>query len=280
MIDGALPYLRCPVCQDTLGRGGEHTLRCPRGHAFDIARQGYATLTRGRMPHEGDSVPMIEARDAFLGAGHYDFIRTALVDAAPPVAGLILDAGAGTGWYLAALLDANPAATGLALDVSKPALRRAARVHPRAAAVLADLWQPLPVAAADLVVNVFAPRNGPEFARVLRPGGALLVVTPAADHLHELIAAHGLLSVDPAKRERLAGTLGGHFDAEHTATVRRRLTLTGDELGTLIAMTPNARHATVDRPVAADVTAAVDVTVFRRSDRPLPSPAAARGTGR
>lgn len=278
MLDGALPYLRCPVCDDTLGHGAERTLRCPRGHAFDIAKQGYANLTRGRMPHEGDSAPMIEARDAFLAAGHYDFIRAALTDAAPVVDGLVLDAGAGTGWYLAALLDRHPQATGLAVDVSKPALRRAARAHPRAAAVLADLWQPLPVARADLIVNVFAPRNGPEFARLLPPGGILLVVTPAADHLHELVAEHGLLSVDPAKRERLAETLSA-FAPESVTTVRRRLTLTGAEVRTLIDMTPSARHVSAD-PDGGTVTAAVDVTVFRRSDRPLPSPAAARGTDR
>ena len=266
MIDGALPYLRCPVCQDTLGRGPERTLRCPRGHAFDIAKQGYANLTRGRMPHEGDSAPMIEARDAFLAAGHYDFIRDAL-----PASGsdtLIVDAGAGTGWYLTALLDRNDAATGLAVDVSKPALRRAARAHTRVAAVLADLWQPLPIAtgSADLILNVFAPRNAPEFHRVLRPGGALVVVTPAADHLHELITAHGLLRVDPAKRERLAETLSS-FVPESTTTVRRRLTLTGDEVRTLIDMTPSARHVSADPeggPEGGPVTAAVDVTVFRR----------------
>lgn len=280
MIDGALPYLRCPVCADPLGRGGERALRCPRGHSFDIAKQGYANLTRGRMPHQGDSVAMIEARAAFLAAGHYDAIRDALTDAAPPVDGLVVDAGAGTGWYLSALLDANPAAVGLALDVAKPALRRAARAHPRAAAVLADLWQPLPLAGADLIVNVFAPRNGPEFARVLRPGGTLLVVTPAADHLGELVSAYGLLSVDPAKRERLTGTLGGHFTEGPTTTVRHRLTLTGDEMRTLIAMTPSARHVAVDDPPAGTVTAAVDITAFRRSDRPLPTPAADRGRDR
>jgi 23S rRNA (guanine745-N1)-methyltransferase len=278
VIDGALPYLRCPVCTDTLGRGPERTLRCVRGHAFDIAKQGYATLTRGRMPHEGDSAPMIEARDAFLAAGHYDFIREALTAAEGSTDGLILDAGAGTGWYLAALLEANPRALGLALDVSKPALRRAARSHPRTAAVLADLWHPLPVQNAGLIVNVFAPRNGPEFARLLDPGGELVVVTPAADHLRELIEEHGLLSVDPAKRERLTGALPD-FDVVSSTTVRRRLTLTGPEVRTLIDMTPSARHVSVD-PEARVVTAAVDVTVFRRSDRPLPSPAADRGTGR
>jgi 23S rRNA (guanine745-N1)-methyltransferase len=271
MIDAALPYLRCPVCADTLSRPDARTLRCARGHAFDLARQGYASLTTGRTPHSGDTAEMIAARESFLAAGHYAFIADALSGAAtelrPGPPGLILDAGVGTGYYLARLLDAWPSAAGLGLDVSKPALRRAARAHPRAAAVLADLWRPLPLAdaAAALILNVFAPRNGPEFRRVLRPGGALLVVTPAAGHLRELIDAYGLIHVDPDKAERVSGSLGAHFTAAGTTTHERRLRLTGDEVRTLIGMTPSARHIALDDLPKDDfeVTTAVDVTAYR-----------------
>src|SRR3954468_1478794 len=82
MIDGALPYLRCPVCADTLCRS-ERTLRCPRGHSFDLARQGYANLTTGRSSHVGDTADMVADRAAFLAAGHYDFIAAALARSLP-----------------------------------------------------------------------------------------------------------------------------------------------------------------------------------------------------
>lgn len=140
-----LDRLRCPVCGEPLAEataGTTSALRCPRRHSFDIARQGYVNLLAGRAPHVGDSAEMVAARADFLAAGHYDLISAALSDAAteaasrPPTSGfgaypLVVDAGAGTGRYLGAVLAALPDAVGLALDVSKPALRRAARAHPR-----------------------------------------------------------------------------------------------------------------------------------------------------
>ena len=264
MIDGAIPYLWCPVCREPLTRR-ERALRCARGHSFDMAKQGYADLSAGRLPHTGDTSAMVADRATFLAAGHYSFIAGAL--AGHRTDGLVLDAGTGTGDYLARFLDASPDAIGLGLDVSKPALRRAARAHHRAAAVLTDLWRPLPVAdaAAAVILNVFAPRNGPEFHRVLEPGGRLLVVTPAADHLTELIAAHGLIHVDPEKAARVSSSLGDRFDLVATTTHRRRLTLTPAEARTLIGMTPSAHHVPLEGLGLDDVTvtAAVDLAVYR-----------------
>ncbi|MFI2649309.1 putative RNA methyltransferase [Micromonospora fulviviridis] len=186
---------------------------------------------------------------------------------------LVVDAGAGTGWYLAAVLAALPDAVGLALDVAKPALRRAARAHPRAAAALADTWQRLPLAdrSATVLLNVFAPRNGAEFHRVLDPAGALLVVTPAVDHLAELVEALDLLRVDPAKADRVAGSLSGQFTEESAAEHRARLELSRTEVATLVGMGPSAWHADPARlaeriaalPEPVPVTLAVRLAVHR-----------------
>ncbi|GAA4567339.1 methyltransferase domain-containing protein [Micromonospora coerulea] len=277
-----LDRLRCPVCGEPLtevAAGTARALRCPRRHSFDIARQGYVNLLAGRAPHAGDSAEMVAARADFLAAGHYDTIATALATMAAEVAApvgaypLVVDAGAGTGWYLAAVLAALPDAVGLALDVSKPALRRAARAHPRAAAALADTWQRLPLAdaAATVLLNVFAPRNGAEFHRVLDPAGALLVVTPAEDHLVELVDALGLLKVDPAKADRVAGSLAAHFVGESGDVLRARLALTRTEVATLVRMGPSAWHADPARlaeriaalPEPVPVTLAVRLGVHR-----------------
>lgn len=280
MLTDVLSYLRCPVCGGPLGAIGgaaPTALRCPEGHSFDVARHGYVDLTAGRSRHAGDTAEMVAARAGFLAAGHYDFVRAALVDAAraaPGHPGLAVDAGAGTGWHLAAVLDSRPDTVGLALDVAKPALRRAARAHPRAGAARCDTWAGLPLAdsSVGVLLNVFAPRNGPEFRRVLHPDGALLVVTPDHDHLAELVGPLGLLRVDPAKAERVADSLAGHLRPHTGDTHRQRLRLTRTEVTTLVSMGPSARHldpATLAAAVAAlpepvTVTAAVRIDSYRR----------------
>ncbi|MFI5833840.1 putative RNA methyltransferase [Micromonospora sp. NPDC051300] len=263
-----LARLRCPVCAEPLAEataGTTRALRCPRGHSFDTARQGYVNLLAGRAPHSGDSAEMVAARADFLAAGHYDTVAAALAAAGRVTAGdpypLVVEPGAGTGHYLAAVLAALPDAAGLALDVSKPALRRAARAHQRAAAALADTWQRLPLAdrSVRVLLNVFAPRNGPEFHRVLDPAGALLVVTPATDHLGELVEALDLLRVDPAKADRVTGSLGAHFVEESATEHRARLALTRAEVTTLVGMGPSAWHADPDR-LAARIAALPEPT--------------------
>ena len=218
MLDQAVAYLCCPHCRGNLLLDGR-SLRCRAGHSFDVARQGYASLLGGdARTGTADTAAMVAAREAFLGRGHYARIRAAVADACaavgPDPRGCVLDVGAGTGYHLAEALERLPEMKGVALDVSRHALRRAARAHPRMAAVGGDAWRMLPLrdGVVSVALNVFAPRDGDELARVLAPGGALVLVTPTGRHLAEAIAALDLLTVDDRKRERLEGKLGGRFD--------------------------------------------------------------------
>lgn len=263
-------YLCCPVCRAALA-ATPTALRCVNGHSFDIARQGYVDLSGGRVTHPGDTPDMISARQALLAAGHFRVLTEALVAAlSDRPYGLVVDVGAGTGQHLTAVLEARPGDLGLAVDVSKPALRRAARAHPRLGAVRADAWRGLPVAdgAAEVVLDVFAPRSGPEFHRILRPDGVLVVATPAPGHLGELVDALGLVRVDPAKSERLAATLDPWFVRDDERRCRWSLRLSAAEAQAAVAMGPSAWHTDPQRlarlitgPVT--VTAAVDVTRWR-----------------
>jgi 23S rRNA (guanine745-N1)-methyltransferase len=248
VLGDVVDLLRCPVCGDDL-TGADTALRCPAGHSFDIARQGYVNL----VPGSGDTPEMVEARDAFLRTGHFRRLSDALAEEARAAGGgsAVVDLGAGTGHHLAAVLDALPHARGIAIDASPAALRRAARTHERAAAVGADAWKPLPLrdGIATIVLSVFAPRNPSEIARILAPGdaggaagGQLLAVTPTTRHLHELVGPLGLLSVPDDKEDRLDEQLSSRFTLAARRTVEHAMFLTRDECAQIVRMGPSAWH--------------------------------------
>lgn len=156
------------------------------------------------------------------------------------------------------------------MDTSVRALRFAARAHQRAAAAAWDVFTRFPLAdgAADLVLNVFAPRNPSEFARVLAPGGHLLVVRPTTDHLTELRdAVPGMVGLDPRKEERLHEALDPLFTTEEVREVRFPLAVSAAAARDLVAMTPSARHVapeTLEALPDGTVTVSVLVSLHRR----------------
>lgn len=264
--------LRCPVCGHPLAMH-DRTLRCDSGHSFDIARHGYVTLVAGRGRAKGlpgDTPAMVAAREAFLTAGHYRWLADAV--AARAGGGVVVDAGAGTGYYLAAVLERTPG-LGVAIDSSGHALRRAVRAHPAIGAVRADLWRDLPLSdeVADVVLNVFAPRNAAEFRRVLRPRGRLIVVTPERRHLAELVGRLDLLTVDEDKGRRLVESLGRWFTVADSERYDVQLRLDHGAVRSMVAMGPSAWHTDPETvaarihqlPTPVTVTASCRVTTWR-----------------
>ncbi|HVV13744.1 putative RNA methyltransferase [Amycolatopsis sp.] len=270
--------LRCSVCGDPVAPAGR-SLRCPRRHSFDLAKQGYVNLLHAKVPAgTADTAEMVAARVEFLGAGHYAPMADLVAAQAAGTTGLVVDAGAGTGYYLSRVLDELPEATGLALDVSALALRRAAKAHPRLGAAVWNLWAPWPVAtgSASLVLNVFAPRNGAEFHRVLESGGRLIVVSPQPGHLRELAAVVDLLDVDDRKEQRLDAALSAYFEPEDRFEQQQTVTLSPGDARRAVLMGPNAHHparltrlAELTEPLA--VTTAFLVSVYRRKDVTTPT---------
>ncbi|NUT72323.1 putative RNA methyltransferase [Pseudarthrobacter sp. C4D7] len=260
-----LPLL-CPICSRPLQYLAAETARqprlsCPEGHNFDAARQGYFNLLVGKgTPFEPDSAAMVASRFAFLGNGHYAPLAHALASAVVPAlreeGAVVLDSGTGTGHYLREILgtaaSAGRRASAIGLDISKFALRRAARLNPEALNLVWDIWRPLPVAdqSVDAVTVVFAPRNAAEFARVLRPTGVLAVVTPRPGHLAEIAAVTGMLGIEEGKDERLAEALAGHFEPDGALDVDIPLELGLGAAADLAFMGPAGHHLDRDQIAA------------------------------
>ncbi|WP_322753948.1 putative RNA methyltransferase [Frankia sp. Cas3] len=253
MIHTVLAYLTCPLCGQDLATGNGQ-VRCPDGHAYDLARGGHLTLTTGRAAGiPGDSADMVRSREAFFAGGHYRALADQLGSVIQGATRetwtigdeqVVVDIGAGPGYYLAHLLNLCPDAVGIAIDVSTYALRRAARAHPRIGAVGVDVRGPLPVrtGTASVILDVFAPRNVTEMHRILRPDGYLVIVTPTVRHLAGLVGPLGLVTVDQRKPERLRSTLGESFVRRERLTLDLEMSLTAYDLLHLVMMGPTAHH--------------------------------------
>ena len=223
--------LICPLCRRALTREGL-TWRCESGHSYDCARSGYVHLLPANQKHAkmpGDNQLMVDARRRFLDKGYYRPLADAVCRAAArALAGrrqaAVLDAGCGEGYYTAQLYEAlvragiDPHMTGV--DISKIAVDKAANRQKAVTWAVASVFR-LPVAgeSCDLLCSLFAPYCGEEYRRVLRPGGAMLLVIPGEMHLWELKQAiyerpyknevrdYALEGLSLESREEVAGTI-------------------------------------------------------------------------
>ncbi|HHT7400121.1 TPA: 23S rRNA (guanine(745)-N(1))-methyltransferase [Raoultella ornithinolytica] len=231
----------CPLCHAPLSRR-DNSYICPQRHQFDLAKEGYVNLLpvqfkRSRDP--GDSAEMMQARRAFLDAGHYQPLRDAISDflsvAAPE---RLLDIGCGEGYYTHAF--AAIAAHCWGLDVSKSAIRAAARRYPQVNFCVASSQRlPFDDASLDAVVRIYAPCNAQELARVVRPGGWVITATPGPRHLLEL---KGLIYDEVRLHEQNHEQMAG-FTLSQQQQLAYPMQLTGAEAEALLQMTPFAWRA-------------------------------------
>lgn len=259
--------------------------RCPSGHCFDVAREGYLNLLpvqRKRSLDPGDSKEMVAARRRYLAAGFYQPIAdrvadwalaAVLAEAKAGATRVCLDAGCGEGFYLNTVL-ARAALAGLdlqavGLDISKWAVLAAAKAQ-RQARWLVGTNAALPIVSGtlDRVMCLFGFPVFEEFARVLKPGGEVLMVDAGPDHLRELRE----IIYPKLKLPRDAAlTVGEAFSLVSEETLRFPIRL-GDNatISDLLVMTPHLYRAPPEGRARAAALTALDLTVdvvFRRLRR-------------
>lgn len=253
------------------------------GHSYDVAKQGYVTLAAGAgLKHKGDDMDMVNARETYLAMGHFapfvEAVTGAVQDAldsaslAESTPASLLEVGAGTGYYLAHTLDSIAEARGVGLDISPHAAKHLAKCHPRVGAVVADVWERLPIRdeSVDAISVVFAPRNPAEFQRVLAPGGQVIVLTPGAGHLDELREPLGILGVEEGKVERMYEQAEGFLEqAADPVDISFPIELDKASVAAQVGMSPSARHISAGELAErmAALPATLTVTARARLDR-------------
>jgi 23S rRNA (guanine745-N1)-methyltransferase len=245
-----MPQLVCSVrtCHLPLAIDDRRAV-CPRGHTFDVARSGYINVLQPqerRSRNPGDSAEAVAARRRFLDRGHAEPLLRAIRAMLPDVRE-ILDAGCGEGYYLGSI------GRGCGIDISAAAIDLAARRYPQCQWIVANADRFIPYADAsyDLVLSITGRMNAPEFRRVLRGDGFLLVALAAPDDLTEL-RGRG--------RDRVARTVAtfGEFELVRRERVMTVAELNAREAADILRATYRPRQVSPQR-----VTLSLDLLLFR-----------------
>lgn len=229
----------CPLCQLPLLLTQRH-YQCANKHSFDVAKEGYVNLLpvqHKKSLDPGDNTEMMQARRAFLQAGWYRRVADqAAAMLSPYQPQNLLDLGCGEGYYTGILQQQLAPQQLHGIDISKAAIRFAAKHYPKAHFAVASAYQ-LPFAAEQFaaIVRIYAPSLLSELQRVLKVGGYLLTVTPAPEHLLQIKQAlYSEIKLHSSALTELAG---------FTHLQRQRLSFTLEalsaaDLSNLITMVP------------------------------------------
>lgn len=242
-------HFKCPNCGlALLQQQAPASFGCANNHNFDLAKEGYLNLhlaqhKRSRNP--GDSDEMIRSRQRFLNTGHYKFLADALVNQLSdiPKDHRLLDIGCGEGYYLEQIYNANKSLQLVGLDISKAAVRLAAKRKLNAQLAVDSAFN---IALFDhsihSAISVFSPISAEETSRVLKPGGTLIMVGPGEQHLSGLTAQiYDKTVARTGNFEALNNS--EHFTLLNQTEILQELHIEGTAIADLLHMTPYYWHA-------------------------------------
>ncbi len=279
----ALKNFICPVDGQLLVKE-EKSLRCDKGHVYDLAREGYCNLLLVQQKASldpGDKKDMVASRRRFLDGGFFtpiaQYLFNIIAESATKTANKsplrIVDTGCGEGYYLDqlskyAIESDNPAGLELAgCDISKWALKSAAKRSAGIAwAVAGNRQLPFAPGSVDLILSMFGFPAWQSFKAVQPDGGRVVLVDPGREHLIELrkIIYPAVNLGEPPSL--IAATESGYV-LEREEPLKFSVSLENNStIQDLLAMTPHAfrisREARKSLHALKHLTVLVDV-VFR-----------------
>lgn len=255
--EGCGKVLVCPVCGDVLQLGGPQmrSLVCSVGHSFDLAKQGYVNLYRGK-PINEYTKESFQERQVILQRGMYahlleeicSFLRKTLESGMDSVEKKVLvDAGCGEGYYTREIAQQFDHLQLYGTDLSRDSIQLAAGTANGMGAGPAEIkWfvsdiSKLPVAdgSVDYVLDIFTSANYQEFQRVLGEEGYLIKIIPGEGHVKELReAAKDQLYHKEYKERKGAAVFAEQFELVEQKIVSRTFSVSPEERDIFIRMTP------------------------------------------
>ncbi len=237
----------CPVCEQPLTLN-KRRWQCPAMHSFDVHSKGYVNLLpvqRKRSKAPGDNKEMVLRRRQFLEAGYYAPLAMNIAQNFQrhlPQSAQVLDAGCGEGYYTQAIAGLNPGFQCYGLDISKAAVQAATKYKQIEWSVASSSHPPFSDQVFDGIVSIFSRVDSDPFARILKPGGRVCMVTPDKDHLHEL---RSLIysEVQPYNTSKHKDYFDSRFSLFDEQSLQFEFSLTDNQaIQDLLGMTPHSQR--------------------------------------
>ena len=264
--------LRCTVrgCLEPLQQQS-NSLQCGKGHSFDRAKEGYWNLTQPqdkKSSNPGDNDAAVLARHRWLEKGHAAGLIETLRNWTADQTGSVLDLGCGEGTFGSALF-ADRINDFCGIELSRKAIKLAARRSPNATWVLANADRTLPLAdgSVSTVMSLFGRRPAAEIGRVLCETGRCIVAIPAEDDLIELREEVQRTGIRRSRSEAVVEEMkSANLKLSEQTKWSEKLKLGTEDIADALAMTYRAaRHAEQARLQnieSQEVTLAADLLLF------------------
>lgn len=190
---------------------------------------------------------MVEARARFLNHGYYQPVVEALIDKFKTFSNKtnqsILDAGCGEGYYTSEIKNRLEGSEVCGFDIAKPAILAASKRNKNIEWLVASVSQlPLMDGQFDTIISIFSRTDWPEFSRVLKPGGHIVILTPGQNHL--LTLRNTIYDeVRPYPEDKRLQDLPKNFHLLESQSIRHLMMLKNTQaIMDLLTMTPHYWH--------------------------------------
>lgn len=238
---------QCPICRKTLQVVQQTSMRCNKGHCFDITKRGYINfLTKPSRSHY--SAALFQARQSImtetaLFTPILEQIKALLPSTAATDKPLsILDAGTGEGSQLASIIGESTA-LGIGIDIAKEGIALAARQYGKQLWLVGDLANaPLANEQFDVILNILSPASYNEFHRLLKGNGLLIKVIPQQHYLQELRKLILGTANSIEYTDHSAALFARHVELLHRIPLHYTVAMDQQQLLQLFRMSPLSWH--------------------------------------